>query len=75
MLPLTCMLRAARCHVLLYDWQALAPRSVQQLEHGLSANCYDLPLYDAFRVTLHVANAADRRTPGDIDEWLVTAVG
>jgi hypothetical protein len=42
---------------------------------ALSANCYDLPLYDAFRVTLHVANAADRRTPGDIDEWLVTAVG
>jgi hypothetical protein len=42
---------------------------------ALSANCYDLPLYDAFWVALHVANAADRRTPGDIDEWLVTAVG
>jgi hypothetical protein len=34
---------------------------------ALSVNCYHSPLYVAFRVSLHIANAADRPTQGEID--------
>jgi hypothetical protein len=41
---------------------------------ALSVNCYDLRPDDAFRVSLHVANAGHRPTQGDLDGWLVKAV-
>jgi hypothetical protein len=63
-LPPTCILRAVTYY---YTTGKLSlPGEYNIWNMALPVHRYDLPFYDAFRVSLHTANAADRPTPGHI---------